>query len=254
MKRVSLFLLVLSLVLAFCACAAAGGGESSGGDEGSADQEVEVSKLKVKGFGPIQEIDYLIRRGRGDLVVLGVDGGWAPERSIVYQEALSEFNILYMRPAASNTAYLPYRKNAVSEVYKPHQRNFAKQVVPLLNEKFPTQRVVLFGHSRGGWYLDELYRELKAAGRTVVFAWCSDACPGDERSIYGFPEIEKDAVPIYVATSSAGGGKIVQRTRDYAQSGISDIVFSKKYDCNHSMLSIAAAEDFRDALLRCIGP
>lgn len=252
MKRALTILLALFVMLAVSAGSAAGLGKCSETEMNGDDRTVEVGRLDVKVFGPIQKLDYIARYGKGDLVVLGVDGGWNPERSIAYQEQLAEFNILYVRPAASNDAYEPRKINAVNEVYKENQERFARYIVPLLNEKFPTQRVALFGYSRGGWYLEELYKELKASGRTVVFAWCNDGCPGDKRNIYGFPELEKDGIPIYVAMSSVGGGNIVNRTYAYAESGNPNIVFSKKYDSYHNTLSIAIADDFRDTLLQYI--
>ena len=129
-----------------------------------------------------------------------------------------------------------------------NQKLFAQQMVRLLGKKFPTQRVVLFGFSRGGWYLDELYKELKDHGREVLLAWCNDACPGDDKTVFGYPAIEEDGIPVYVAVSMRDGGKIVARTKQYGESGNPDIVFFKQYDCKHGELSAAAAEDIRNAL------
>ena len=56
--------------------------------EDEADSAVEENVIYVHGFGPIHKLDYLIRHGEGDLVILGVDAGWIPKQSIVYQEAL----------------------------------------------------------------------------------------------------------------------------------------------------------------------
>lgn len=210
----------------------------------------EEGSLYVFDFWPIRNLAYIARYGDGDVVVLGVDGAWVPERSIARQEALAEFNMLYFQPPASNDGYAPKRNRAVSETNRNNQIRFAQQIVPVLEQKFPTQRVALFGYSRGGWYLDELYKELKAHDREVVFAWCCDACPGDDKSIYGFPELEKDGIPIYVALSSGGAGKIIRRTKEYGESGNPAVVFFRQYERNHSELSAAVAEDLRDALRR----
>ena len=212
------------------------------------DDAVEENVIYVHGFGPIHKLDYLIRYGEGDLVILGVDAGWIPKQSIVYQEALKDVNMLYLRPPASNEGYAPVNNKTVSETNKNNQKLFAQQMVRLLGKKFPTQRVVLFGFSRGGWYLDELYKELKDHGREVLLAWCNDACPGDDKTIFGFPAIEEDGIPVYVAVSTRDGGKIVNRTKRYGESGNPDIVFFKQYDCKHAELSAAAAEDIKDAL------
>ena len=89
---------------------------------------------------------------------------------------------------------------------------------------------------------------LKEKGREVLLAWCNDACPGDDKSIFGFPAIEEDGIPVYVAVSTRDGGKIVNRTKRYGESGNPDIVFFKQYDCKHAELSAAAAEDIKDTL------
>lgn len=247
-------LLVLAVVIAirtsgtvfFCSAFAEQKGHiPSSLEENSA---VEENVIYVHGFGPIRKLDYLIRYGEGDLVILGVDAGWIPKESIVYQEALKDINILYLRPPASNEGYAPINNKTVSETNKKNQKLFAQQMVRLLGKKFTTQRVVLFGFSRGGWYLDELYKELKDHGREVLLAWCNDACPGDDKTIFGYPAIEEDGIPVYVAVSARDGGKIVARTKQYGESGNPDIVFFKQYDCKHGELSAAAAEDLRDAL------
>ena len=241
MNRKPFLTIALAALIAFVvhACAFAGT---------EADGAVEESRIYVHGFGPIYCLEYITRYAEGDLVVLGVDAGWLPKQSIAYQKPLEDVNILYVRPPASNDGYAPVSDKRVSESNRNNQILFAQQIVPLLEKKFPSQRVALFGFSRGGWYLDELYKELKAHGREVVLAWCNDACPGDDKDIYGFPELEKDGIPIYVAISSGGGGKIVSRTRKYGESGNPDVVFFRKYGCNHTELSAAAAEELRAAL------
>ena len=86
---------------------------------------VEENVIYVHGFGPIHKLDYLIRYGEGDLVILGVDAGWIPKESIVYQEALKDVNILYLRPPASNEGYAPINNKTVSETNKKNQKLFA---------------------------------------------------------------------------------------------------------------------------------
>ena len=71
---------------------------------------------------------------------------------------------------------------------------------------------------------------------------------GDDKTVFGYPAIEEDGIPVYVAVSMRDGGKIVARTKQYGESGNPDIVFFKQYDCKHGELSAAAAEDIRNAL------
>lgn len=77
------------------------------------------------------------------------------------------------------------------------------------------KKVVLYGLSRGGFYLDTMYQKLNAEGIEVAGVIVADACPPE-----GLGTIVKDEIPMYLMTSNSlydtdsSSHNIAQRTQN----------------------------------------
>lgn len=167
-----------------------------------------------------------------DTVLLAVSGsGWYEDRLLVNQPELAELNVLYVQ-------------SIDDEAYGGIQDGYAKYVVKLLNKVFPNQkRVALYGYSRGGYFLNSLYLELKA-DREILFAWANDAIP----QIGGFPDIEADGIPVCVTWSNEKEKNITTKTKEYGDRMAGALLLKKMYDTGHNFVEIAAAKDMADIL------
>lgn len=191
------------------------------------------------------------------LVVVAIDGTlWAPGRSIANQECLADQDMMFVR--------CDMGPETDSLVYYTRSEAYAKMVAEQLKVSFPdAETLILYAYSKGGWYLNDLYKEVKERGYKVAFVWCNDACPaykdywqgGKLPKGLGYPAVEEDNVPIYVAYSTKangvvpGQGTINGSTYDYGHSRKPDsVVFVKEYVCPHNQLGARSAADLAEAV------
>ena len=222
------------------------------------------------GYTSLEYVTQKKTEAHDDTVILAIDGSfWSPDNSIVKQECLDEYEILYVSSDKGNGA-------EVSRNIK-----YARIVVDLLEEEFPEARkVVLYAFSKGGWYIDKVYVALKERGYDVLLYWCSDACPSqrpsplpedhvdvlkgrDGKIIYsrcslipnglGYTHLEEDKVPIYVAVSKQTRRVIAEVTAEYGTEycekfGGVLMGYYEYPDANHEQLEASSAETFSQVL------
>ncbi len=252
MKWNKIVLALLLVVCVFCSGAAfADTAEMS---------EIYINNEYSRMLGCVPGVSCVIKKtneSEHPIVLVGIDGTmWAPWRSIANQECLAEQDMLFVRcDVGLETEYL---------IYCTRSEAYAKMVVKQLGITFPeTKNVILYAFSKGGWYVNDIYKELKAQGYGIVFVWCNDACPaykdywkgGKLPNGLGYPDVEADNVPTYVAYSTKkegvipGRGTINGSTYDYGHSlKPENVVFVKEYVCPHNQLGARSAEDLAIAV------
>ena len=253
MKVVAQLLIVCVLVVG-CLCMGTACAEMTEAREIKINNEYS----RMLGYNPGMECVVKTTPGtEHPIVLIAIDGTlWAPGRSIANQPCMADQDMMFVRCDSG--------METESLIYCTRSEAYAKMVVEQLKESFPnTETLILYAYSKGGWYLNDLYKEVKAQGYEVAFVWCNDACPaykfywkgGKLPNGLGYPAVEEDHVPIYIAYSTKaagvkpGQGTINGSTYDYGHDLKPDnVVFVKEYVCPHNQLGAHSAEDLATAV------
>lgn len=221
---------------------------------------IKSSQSKLLGYtGGLECVVKKKTNGHDPLVVIAIDGTlWAPGRSIACQTCLADQEMMFVRCETGRET------DSVLGTDKLRSEIYAELIMDEFKTEFPeAETLILYVYSKGGWYLNDLYREAKSRGYGIGFVWCNDACPsytdywcgGRLPNGLGFPDVEADRIATYVAYSRKtdntvpGKGTISGATYDYGHSKRPDnVVFCQGYTCRHNQMGAASAEDFAKAI------
>ena len=185
---------------------------------------IKVEEKEPKSYNMIKEDGYkvLVNKVSGaDSLLVGFAGAYQLDddkgdvKNLKYlllnQTNMKDVNSIYMEV---------YGGRSGDDKDKKAIEKITDNAVEQIKAQGSVKKVVLYGLSRGGFYLDTMYQKLRKEGIEVAGIIVADACPPE-----GLGTIVEDEIPMYLMTSNSLNDKnssshnIAQRTKNLSEYG-----------------------------------